>query len=200
MIAMLARCERLADAAARAAAARADLVRAEAAAAAEAEARQARIEGRLTSSIASPAPAPAPPPEPLSAETATLRDLHNLLAALPDSRGWEGPAPFDEDDDDGLAAPVLPMPAVMLHPVSAGHASAARRTRLADPVVVAERAAVRAAKAAARAADCARMDAIIAEVDADAFIKRQYPYNPGGPKDGKWPDQRTANALKHRYP
>jgi hypothetical protein len=196
MIAMLARCERLADAAARAAAARADLVRAEAAAAAEAEARLARIEGRPAASVSAPEPSPEPlSPETLSPETLALRGLHNLLAGLPDSRGWEGPVPFGDGDDeageagagDGFAVPVLPMPAVTLHPVSAGHAIATRGPRLADPVVVAERAAARARRAAANAAEHARLETIRAEREADAFITRQWPYNPGGPKDGQWP-------------
>jgi hypothetical protein len=78
-----------------------------------------------------------------------------LFAALPDSRGWEGPDGFGDD----VAIPILPMPAVTLHPASARHAVASGRARLFDPVLQAEKAAVRAAARAAEAAikeNCAR--------------------------------------------
>ena len=139
VIAMLARCERLADAAAREAAARADLVPAQAAAAAAAAGRAARRAG----SRGPDAPANLPP-DPLSSETVALRDFHGLLVALPDSCGWEGP---DEPGDDP-AVPVLPMPEVRLCPDPIRLVATARQPRVIDPAAVAARAAARAEKAA----------------------------------------------------
>jgi hypothetical protein len=149
MVAMLKRCERLADAAARAATARADLVRAEAEAAALAATRQARIDGSAQQPV-------APPPTSLSPETPTLAALHNVLAVLPDSRGWEGPA---QSGDDG-AVPRLPLPPVTLCPASATMTQRSARARFFDPVQRAKAAAARAETAAIKADVARRAEAI----------------------------------------
>jgi hypothetical protein len=154
MVAMLKRCERLADATARAAAARADLVRAEAEAAAAAAARQARFDGVAPEPVVVPA-------APLSPETPALAGLHNLLAALPDSQGWEGPEDLDDDD---IAVPQLPMPPVTLDPASASLTPRSGRARFFDPAKRAEAAAARAELKAVKA-EVARRAAAIARVE-----------------------------------
>ena len=151
LITMLARCERLVDAAAREAAARAGLVRAEAEAAAAAAARAARLDG-----YRGPAAPANLPPEPLSLETAALRDFHGLLGSLPDSRGWEGPNAVGDDP----AVPILPMPEVTLRPALVQSAVAGRVPRVTDPTARVARAVLRAdmAQVALESEALARID------------------------------------------
>ncbi len=92
-------------------------------------ARRARAaEARLAKLVGRAAVGAAAADDGDTGDTAALRDFLSLTQALPDSRGWEGPA--SHEACESLAVPLLPQPPALLAPADARLAGRARPTKV----------------------------------------------------------------------